>query len=484
LAATYLGSFKASLKNDSGDRVATLIWGDPVHVIDASADPVRVRARGWFGWLEAEALSERSLLEVYVIDVGQGDAILVRTPDDAWHLIDAGAPGSFQMTRKGAANFIRWKFQEDLRREKVSLANVLVSHHDFDHYGGLLDVLGERLADGRTFDVEVENFYHNGLGIFREAPTMGLMTEGMVDPFPEGEHGIDRAGTFVTELLDGKGSFSNPPRELGVTFGRYAANVGQVPRNVRRLSHLDGHLPGYAPGDGDVAIRVLGPIVERLSDGTVGLRKLGSEGVTRNGHSIVLRLDYGRARILLTGDLNSKSHRLLLSYHPEEEFAVDVAKACHHGAEDVDLGFLEAMRPRATVISSGDNESHAHPRPMLIGASGRYGREAKDPRNRRLPPLVYSTELARSVDLGFASALRVKVPGSSPNQVPVEGTEVRVGDTATRYRPVGSTPMSSDLVYGLVNIRTDGTHILCATMKEAGRDFDVQVFQAGEDVET
>ena len=47
------------------------------------------------------------------------------------------------------------------------------------------------------------------------------------------------------------------------------------------------------------------------------------------------------------GDLNTASQKLLLSYQAETEFAVDVAKACHHGAEDVDISFVRAMSARA-----------------------------------------------------------------------------------------------------------------------------------------
>jgi len=35
------------------------------------------------------------------------------------------------------------------------------------------------------------------------------------------------------------------------------------------------------------------------------------------------------------------------------------------------------------------------------------------------------------------------------------------------------------LVYGLVNFRTDSTHILCATMEEKENDFDAMVLKAG-----
>ena len=62
-----------------------------------------------------------------------------------------------------------------------------------------------------------------------------------------------------------------------------------------------------------------------------------------------------------------------------------------------------AMAARATVISSGDNEDYAHPRARVLGASARYGRESRAPGGELLPPLIYSTELARSVGLDFAA---------------------------------------------------------------------------------
>jgi beta-lactamase superfamily II metal-dependent hydrolase len=69
------------------------------------------------------------LLEIYVIDVGQGDGVLMRTPhDDAWHMIDAGIRAAEQMTRKGAANFVRWKFIDYLQRERITLRNMILTH--------------------------------------------------------------------------------------------------------------------------------------------------------------------------------------------------------------------------------------------------------------------------------------------------------------------------------------------------------------------
>jgi hypothetical protein len=143
------------------------------------------------------------------------------------------------------------------------------------------------------------------------------------------------------------------------------------------------------------------------------------------------------------------------------------------------------MRARATIISSGDNEVYSHPRPALMGASARYGREARGRRGREvLPPLVYSTELARSVELEFALSVRERTQGSAgePRVGLFDDTELELPDQRRPFRRLKYTPVSSDLVYGLVNVRTDGEHVLCGTMDESGNDFDVKIFQAGVDV--
>jgi hypothetical protein len=315
------------------------------------------------------------------------------------------------------------------------------------------------------------------MGRFAQTPKLGKMVEGTVAEVPYEDYGIDPDDRFITELLDDEGSFANPPRPFEATFARLAGLVASVPEKVRRLSHADEYLPGYEAGAGAVSIRVLGPILEEIAGGGVGLRELGSEAVTRNGHSIVLRVDYDKVRLLLTGDLNTASQRLLLSYHDPLEFASDVAKGCHHGSDDVDLRFVRAMQARVTIVSSGDNEDYAHPRPQVLGASARYGREAKSVKGTVLPPLLYSTELARSVRLSRAAAVRENEAEGS--QIDAADAQVKAAERNATFLPLEYTPIATDLVYGLINIRTDGARVLCGYMKEGGNDFDVQVFRGG-----
>ncbi|MCU0291213.1 MAG: MBL fold metallo-hydrolase [Thermoanaerobaculaceae bacterium] len=471
------GKFKVRLKDDGDKTVAVLLWGDHVRVLANANGKARVAARGVEGWLDESVLTDEGLLELYVIDVGQGDGLLMRTPDDAWHLIDAGIANREQMTRKGATNFLRWKFLDDLGKPKVELKSVIVTHPDFDHYGGLLDLFTGKVArPDRTFPVTVECFYHSGMGRFKDEPKLGQVVATQAVGLPRADYGIRPQGSFITELLEGKTSFSAPTRPFDLEFQELAALVGTVPGRVKRLSAADKFLPGYGPGAGPVTINVLGPVAEDLGNGP-GLRVLGSESETTNGHSVVLRVDYGTVRILLTGDLNTVSQRLLLSYHDLSQFAVDVAKGCHHGSDDVDLRFVRAVKARVTVVSSGDNEDYAHPRPRILGASARYGSESRSVDGELLPPLLYSTELARSVSLAYV--LAVRKTGDVASKINAVDGEVKADVTKAQFVPLTLAPISTDLVYGLINVRTDGERILCGYMKERGGDFEIRVLRGG-----
>jgi hypothetical protein len=82
------------------------------------------------------------------------------------------------------------------------------------------------------------------------------------------------------------------------------------------------------------------------------------------------------------------------------------------------------------------------------------------------------------VGLDFASHVRTVAQPKLP--YPPEQLEADFDDSPLgQYRRLSWLPIATDLVYGLVNVRSDGQRVLCATMKEGSSDFDLQVFQAG-----
>ena len=106
-----------------------------------------------------------------------------------------------------------------------------------------------------------------------------------------------------------------------------------------------------------------------------------------------------------------------------------------------------------------------------------------------LTPLVYATELARSVSLGHPMAATVHAEqGSNTGDIElgpaalqrVELTyrETKPGDLnpRTRKRRLSGMKVVAGLIYGLVNVRTDGRTILTATMNEGDGSFAVKKF--------
>ncbi|HEU4429404.1 MAG TPA: MBL fold metallo-hydrolase [Myxococcota bacterium] len=477
----FVSADEAKLEWTDGEgklRAIYLLWGDRVEVVQTSGATTTVRARGRTGTVRASALGGSALLELYFIDVGQGDGVLIRTPDGRNVLIDAGFPRSKQATGKNAADFVDWKFVKDDRKTNVELDAMIVSHNDEDHYGGLSDLLAEEADTGidelDAQDVTVERFYHAGLSWWDGptgrtlGPTAEVAGEDHWSRLLEDRASVERAldGSANPQLAGAWKTFFERVRATKTKNGN--------PTMIARLSQKTRHLPGFEPANGKASIRVLGP-VERTAAGKPSLRRFaGTDSKQTNGHSVLLRVDYGRARILLTGDLNAAAQRTLLEEYAgsTQELECDVAKACHHGSEDVSYRFLQAMRPAVTVISSGDNEGHDHPRPNIVAASATTGFLQLDG-DELVSPLIYSTELARSVDLGRIEKISVAAAGGS---IDVKGKALRDAkiEAGDSVRKAHRARMVTNVIYGLVNVRTDGDRILCATRNEGKPDWQIR----------
>jgi hypothetical protein len=151
---------------------------------------------------------------------------------------------------------------------------------------------------------------------------------------------------------------------------------------------------------------------------------------------------------------NEEERRLVVEA-ARKVFQVDVAKSCHHGSADFSDLFLEAVNPIATVISSGDEEPHAHPRSDTLGTIGRFSRGAR--------PLIFSTELSRSaaeaikdpniVQEQFRKAQR-KIEEAKTPEAKTKALDAFEKLVKTIQRTVGT--------YGAVNARTDGERVVLA----------------------
>lgn len=493
-------------KEDGGRPVFELLWGDRLQILHRGERRSRIHARGGWGWISSDAIGDESLLEIYFIDVGQGDGVLIRTPDDRHVLIDGGYRRTAQPTGKSAADFVDWKFFRDYGDHRIHLDAMIASHCDADHYGGLWDLVSQDTDSRAELDCEgtdVDAFHHAGVSWWNPGNReLGRAEEGCLVDLIEDRQSVLRGLRDDAE-----------PRLQGWWADFLSDMVEAAPR-IQRLGAPEGEggwVPAFDPPGSPATLKVLGPVTRRV-DGKVGIPRLaGGDAQNTNGHSVLLRLEYGRSRILLTGDLNKRSMQTLLAAYQGRtgEFACDVAKGCHHGSDDVSYAFLQAMRPAATVISSGDSDGHGHPRPVVMAASATTGYVEIDTRNDELvTPLVYATEVERSTRVAVqehlevfnyphdGSTLTVRVYGVDTDDLPSdrradarekEGVFSRIHYAETTpgairaSRGARSFPGSrvvTGLVYGLVNVRTDGKTIVCATRNEADASWEVRSFES------
>ncbi len=113
-----------------GRRVRLAVWGTMAGILLA---PVAGR------------VMNRGVLELVVLDVGQGDALALRSPAGRWILVDAGPrTETFDAGARTVVPYLR-------RRGVGSLEFLLLTHPDMDHVGGAASVLRE-LPVGRVLD--------------------------------------------------------------------------------------------------------------------------------------------------------------------------------------------------------------------------------------------------------------------------------------------------------------------------------------------
>jgi len=434
--------------------VRQLLWGDFLHRTGPTKNgwiPVRYRKHN--GFVPTDSVQTNRILEVIMLDIGQGDGCIVITPDDRHLLIDAGAEDNMH-------RFLRWRYGRF--QKPFTFDAFVISHSDLDHYGGFRTVLSEE-------NIRVKTIYHNGIVERATAPTLG----------PTKKIG---KRTYLTDVIADHTSLGNLLKEDNVRGKKIYPNLlhkamqsGRV-KLTQQLAVLDSsskpvYMPGYGPKSASgLSIQVLGPVCE-VQNGQPCLRSLGDTGKTKNGHSVVLKLRYGNLSMLLGGDLNTSSEALLLEHHTglpmpkksgqetedflakaREVFQVDIAKACHHGSADFSDLFISAVNPLGTIISSGDDESYAHPRADTLGTLGLHSRGPR--------PLIFSTELARSASdtiphpNSFKAGLMeaIATSGSDPSN---EKAKERV---ATIIESIGR----SIAVYGAINLRSDGVNTVLA----------------------
>ena len=226
------------------------------------------------------------VLELHVMDVGQGDALAIRTPRGRWVVMDAGP--SWQ---KGDAG--RRTVLPHLRRRGGEVALFVLSHAHEDHAGGAASVIRA------------------------------------LKPLQWWEPAYAGTSPGYREALNA------------------VATSGSLWRRAR---------PGESMRLDGVTFTVLAP-----DPAWTAWQKNANET------SVILRVDYGAHRFLLTGDAEAAEESWAIDYWGEDALRADVLKLGHHGSKTSSSDrFIDAVRPSVAVVSLGVGNRYGHPSPETL----------------------------------------------------------------------------------------------------------------------
>lgn len=264
-------------------------------------------------------------LRVHVLDVGQGDSILIVSPEGKTVLIDAG-------DEKNGKRVV-----EALRGYGVQQIDYFITTHTHpDHIGGAAEVFA-------NFKV--------GMALHNDFPPPEAIAKAEAAP----AKGADKKG--------GKKQ-APPPAKSGGRQGKslelptvkaYNSFKGAVEQTGTEFKKAEPEQK-YDLGGGAI-LTVLAPIPPFFTREQIASSRTGNES---NANSIVVRLDYGEFSMLLTGDAEAQTEDRLVG--KETNLQATVLKVAHHGSRyATSENFLKRVQPKAAIISVSEFNRYSHP---------------------------------------------------------------------------------------------------------------------------
>ncbi|MBR5251134.1 MAG: hypothetical protein IKV38_03850 [Clostridia bacterium] len=270
---------------------------------------------------------------LHVIDVHQGDCILLQLPDGKNMLID-GADKSKTLT-EGIINYLL-SDTVGLKNEdgKVILDYVVLTHTDADHCGSLNDVINHD-----SIDV---------LNVYRPM----VMSKYANDPLKQ--YALDNNYSYDTITTTVYSEFVQAVYEEDGCNIFY--NIGDI--------QLSGN--GYN-------MYFFNPTYEMYQN-------MSTPADKNNVSPIILLEVYGKT-IALTGDADAEQEENFLAqlstnnYGVDVNFAnVDVLKVAHHGGkESTTQNFLNTVLPEYALISVGEGNKYGHPKAEVLSRLNNIG---------------------------------------------------------------------------------------------------------------
>ncbi|MEI7027434.1 DNA internalization-related competence protein ComEC/Rec2 [Paenibacillus sp. y28] len=294
---------------------------------------------------------------VQVLDVGQGDAILIRTPHNRHVLVDGGGtlsfskPGDEWKTRSDPYEVGRKLLVPLLKQRGVhQIDYLLVTHLDQDHAGGLLAVLDQ---------IPVKHLIFNGTlksGSASEQLFAVALDKGI--PLLAASEGDRLAVDAKTEL-----TFLAPAR--AEEPGRITVENEQ---NEHSLVFLMKMLHKTFLFTGDIGVEEEQRILDRLEQAALS-EKTEAAGNGRNAIRQVPAPDQAQPLAITAAAAAGEDEE-----KQQEQGGIDVLKVAHHGSKSsTSEAWAGYWRPQYAVISVGQFNAYGHPNDGVVSRLEEHG---------------------------------------------------------------------------------------------------------------
>ena len=280
--------------------------------------------------------------EVTMLDVGQGDSIVIRNSNGNIYISDCGSSSTSKIGKYRLIPFLKYKGYAKIK-------GIFVSHLDEDHMNGIVELLETASEENITISY-----------LFLPKSILGMEEDKRI--IRELEHLATQNRTKVVYLKQGD-KIADGKMEFLCLYPKGSRNEEDI---------KDG--------------------AEMLDTGQDGQKKVGDLPQDRNNQSLVLLMQYKEFDMLLTGDVEKESEKEIISYidrkglwsgiresnqladelddcdMSDNRERISVLKVAHHGSSGSSSEeFLKKVKPKLSLISCGKNNSYGHPHEETLG---------------------------------------------------------------------------------------------------------------------
>ncbi len=352
-------------------------------------------------------------MRVHFIDVGQGAATLVEFPCAAI-LVDTGG----EMNAEFKSDKELTAYLDDFFSRRTDLNNTFhllaLSHPHVDHTRGVSSVLSR---------YKILNAITNGQE-------------------PPGASGLPGQKALHQKVAD-----TEETSDSSDDIGFVEAKVKKIPQRRGLTNEV---IDPVKCDNVDPKIRLLWG----GQNTNPGWTKAAFEN--QNNHSVVLRIDFGAASLLVTGDLQEEAiFDLIEHYSGSTLLDVDVYQVGHHGSHNATTDeFLEAITPKFAVMATGAPSrelawtawKYGHPRKSIVQMLERHVEESRPRITVQVATGVETFEARRISRAIYATGW--------------DGSVVLEADTAGRWNQVDPASLSASARLVMATVAAEDSNLV------------------------